>query len=500
MDPRPERFLWRLAVGALTAIALWPIWSARFPPMQDYPGQVFYAEVLRLHGDPASDFDRYYEFRFHPVYATFYLTTLAFARVLPIELAGKLSLSIYPALIALLALRLRRRLGGSGGFGALLLFPFAFNQQYFYGNINYFLSLPLFLFALLDFEEFLEGPLRTRSVVRQAAWQVALVVTHPLSHLVYAGMALACGLLTLRRTDGGWRKLGTAAAIALTLLAAVWLEGKGLSPSEGSMGPKLDWLPLPSTLGFFALMFDGMQPWNRPDVGTLLLWAGVLVLAGLAFASARRARDTGVVPRRFVIALGLATLGWLALPFQIGDFTYINVRIAALVYFLIALLVAHLPFGRLQACGLVALLGLCMVASAAKQARLSAEAEEILPVLQRIPPRSRILPLIFDPVSEELDPYWFGPHVQEYNYFHVVVGGGFNPYLFGSPVDPVRVRAAETRPAPRIGRPDEFRWERHGADYQYFLVRGAPPGLAPYLGLHADNVYASGKWMLFKRR
>src|ERR1700704_4826669 len=119
-------------------MTLWPIWSARFPPMQDYPGQLFYSDVLHLHNDQASDFDRYYEFRFHPIYATFYAATLAFAKFVPIELAGKLSLSLYPVLIAVAVLRLGRRVGtGSGAWGALLLFPFAFNQQYFYGNINY---------------------------------------------------------------------------------------------------------------------------------------------------------------------------------------------------------------------------------------------------------------------------------------------------------------------------------------------------------------------------
>jgi hypothetical protein len=80
------------------------------------------------------------------------------------------------------------------------------------------------------------------------------------------------------------------------------------------------------------------------------------------------------------------------------------------------------------------------------------------------------------------------------------VGGGFNPYLFGSPIDPVRLKTGEERPAPRVGHPEEFTWERHAADYSCFLVQGAPNGLAEYLGLHCNRISASGKWTLFERK
>jgi hypothetical protein len=79
------------------------------------------------------------------------------------------------------------------------------------------------------------------------------------------------------------------------------------------------------------------------------------------------------------------------------------------------------------------------------------------------------------------------------------VGGGFNPYLFGSPVDPVHAQPGEERPAPSVSRPDAFTWEAHASDYQYFLVLGVPEGLLRYMGLHSREVATSGQWMLFAR-
>lgn len=496
-----QKHLWWITVAVFLCMTLWPIWSARFPPMQDYPGQLFYAEVLRAHNDPASDYDRYYEFRFHPVYATFYLTTLAFARFVPIELAGKLSLSLYPVLIALVVLRLGRRVGTSFvPWGALLFFPFAFNQQYFYGNITYILSLPILMLALLDFEDFLSGAMRAGPVVRHALWQVALVITHPLSFLVFLAMAVIGAIVTRRRTNNAWGKLAATIGTALLVLVAVWLAERGTRLSDVSGLSGVVWLPPAVTLGFFGLMFDGMQPLRDADPETLLLWGGVLAVLLAACVTAWRTRVPSSFPSRYSIFLGLSILGMFALPFQIGDFSYLNVRLAALVYFLVALCAAQMQFNKWLACCMVGLLALCLVDSIAKQARISAETNDILPVIRSIPPHSRILPLVFDPGSPELDKFWFAPHVQEFNYYHLLVGGGFNPYLFGSPVDPVRPKPGEERPAPSVGRPDEFTWELHAADYPYFLVQGAPGGLPQYLGLHCNKISASGKWMLFARK
>lgn len=501
MKSPTQKHLWWITVAAFLGLTLWPIWSSRFPPMQDYPDQLLYAEVLRVHDDPASEYQRYYDYRLHPVYATFYLTTLAFAVFVPIENAGRLSLSLYPVLIALVVLRLGRRASaGHVPWGGLLFFPFAFNQHYFHGNLDSVLSLPILVFALLDFESLLAGSMRAGSILKQAGWHVALVITHPLTYLAYLALAVIGAVVTWRRTNQARRKLAATLTTALLVLAAVWLSERGTRLADATGLSGTAWLPPAATLGFFGLMFDGMQPLKHAEPKALISWGAVLAVLLAACVAAWRTRATSSLPIRYAIYLGLAFLGMLALPFQIGDFSYLNLRLAGMVYFLVALCAAYLPFNKWLAGCLIGLLASCLVDSISKQARISAETNDILPVIQRIPPHARILPLMFDPGSPELDKTWFAPHIQDFDYYHLIVGGGFNPYLFGSPVDPVRPKPGEERSAPRIDRPYDFTWKQHGADYQYFLVQGAPSGLPQYLELHCDKVSQSGKWMLFARR
>ena len=75
ISQRNEELAWNVAVAGFLCLALWPLWSARFPPMQDYPQHLLHAHVLLVHDDPAFDYNRYYECAIRPVYATFFLAT-----------------------------------------------------------------------------------------------------------------------------------------------------------------------------------------------------------------------------------------------------------------------------------------------------------------------------------------------------------------------------------------------------------------------------------------
>ena len=130
-----QALVWRVTVGAFLCLALWPLWSARFPPMQDYPQHLAQAQMLAARNDPAFEYHRYFDFHLRPVYATFYLVTLFLSRFVPIEIAGKLTLSLYPVLVTVLVARLgRRSQPDTVSWGALLLFPMAFNQQVLHGE------------------------------------------------------------------------------------------------------------------------------------------------------------------------------------------------------------------------------------------------------------------------------------------------------------------------------------------------------------------------------
>ena len=499
-----------LAVAVFTALALWPLWSRRFPPMQDYPEQLFYTQGLAVSGDPAFDYDRYYEFGLHPLYSTFYVATLGFAKLAPFEVAGKLALSLYALLVALLVLRLARRKtnGGEGGaapWGALLFFPFLCNQQYYFGNLNYLYSLPLLLLALLDLEDLLRGELRPWPVVRHALWQTALFVTHPLTFLVYGAMA-ALTVILHRRVRRLGSKVVAAAALALVFAGILWRANQAVQSSQGfgtsAMGA-MDWLPLNDTLKFAALMFTGMEWSQGPDLVALALWIALAVLVVGAARAARAAKADASrqpIPFGHVLMLVLIVAAVLVLPFRVGTFSYINLRLTAVAYFVCALLASHVRFAGWRVAALLVLAGASVVDSGVRQRRVSAEVGEILPVVERIPPRSRILPLVFDRDSPELEGYWFDPHLHDHHYYHVVVGGGFNPYLFGSPLRPVRFDEKERRPSPGEFFPQNFSWQTHAADYQYFVVRGGPKQVADYFSARCNPLVSSGPWTLYERR
>ncbi len=496
---RSQRLAWRITVGAFLCMALWPLWSARFPPMQDYPQHLFQTQVLRAHNDPAFDYNRYYEFRLRPVYATFFLTTLFFAKFVPIETAGKLSLSLYPVLIAIIVVRLGRRLGREvAPWGALLFFPLAFNQQYFLGNINYFLSLPLLILILLDYEDLLGGTLGAWPFVRHSFWQVALFMTHPFTFDVYVSLAVVAAFMARRKTREFKIKVSASLGVAIILLVASWVKSEGTSSPGFSAIQGITWLSPKDTMEFFASMFNGMQGVGSADYVAWVLWGSVFsVVLGALIVDWRERRHP---PLLYVVFFILTIAGLIILPSGIGTYSYINLRTAAIIYFLIALLVAQVRFKGWLACCLAALLGLCMIDSMAKQARISAEVKEILPIVRRIPPNSRILPLVFDRGSPELDRHWFDPHLHDHNYYHILVGGGYNPYLPRDPLNPVHYKKGEERPAPSEYHPGQFSWEDDSADYQYFLIRSMPKGAEEYMSKTCNKICVSGEWTLFERK
>ena len=498
MGERASGRLFGLAVAAFLVLALSPLWSTPCPALQDYPEQLFHAHVLSARGDPALDYELHYEAGLRPAYSAFYLATLLFARFAPIEVAGRLALALYPLLIAVLVVRIGRRLGPAHRpWGALLLFPLAFHQQYFLGNVQYLLSLPLLLLALFDLEDAGGDRLRPGLVLRQVVWQVLLWITHPLTTLAYVALALVRAATDRRPRTRRWTRLALATGLALGLFAASALVDQRSAPPGAGTFANAAWLPPATTLRYVALMFTGMRWSTGPEPLAVLLWSGI---AAVVAAGAWLGRGGARVPGAWPTFLALAVVALFALPFRAAEFSYVNVRVAAIAYFLAALIVAHVRLRGSAAALLVGLAALCTLDSTRKQARLSREIEEVLPVVRRIPRNARILPLVFEASSPELDPVWFQPHLHDHDYYHVLVGGGFSPYLLQSAVHPVRYKPGQERPAPGEFLPRRFTWDLHAADFEYFLVRGAPQAFARYVEPGCEELATSGRWVLFGRR
>lgn len=500
--------IWWCAFAAFTVISLWPIWSERFPPMQDYPEHLLHAQMLSHRHDPRFNYDRDFEFHPTPVYATFFAVTVGLSKFLPIEVAGKMALSLYIVLVAALVIRETRRLGSNVVcWGLLLFFPLAFNQPYFQGNTNFCYSLPLLIFALLDADDLSSQSLRVWPLTRHAALQLALFFTHPLTFLVYLGLTFVAGILSwpdrakCRRALIAW--LAGSGVFVVWLMAEKW-AGTG-SGAFGKTGVFFSWRPVGETAGFTACMFTGMRWHDGIDALPATLW---IVALALAFATwfTNPTRKQPCLHVHLVI-FGLTAASIFLLPFSVHDSSHPDVRLvsflgwrmAAISYFFLSLLVGQVKFRGPWAIAFVVCVSWILLLSVQKQQRISREIRTIEDVIYKIPPNSRILPLVFNRTTPELDPASFDMHLHVHNYYHVLVGGGLNPYFFPAPLHLIHLRPGINLPAPGEYSPRAFRWEEHADNYQYFLVRSPPVAFLLYMTGNTEPISSSGEWLLLKR-
>ncbi|MBI3557255.1 MAG: hypothetical protein HY074_13410 [Deltaproteobacteria bacterium] len=489
-----SRSAWLAAVALFTLAALWPIWSDRFLAMQDYPLHLLQTQMIQFRNDPAFDYSRNFELVLSAgPYMTFYALTLAFGLLFPIEVAGKLSVSVYVLLVAGLVLAISRyRRTDFPSWGLLVFFPLIFNQQFFLGNVNFLYSMPLLLLALLDLERAHKGPW---SAVRMLGWQLSLFFTHPFTFLLYVAMGAFLLLWDMRlksRPAAHWRLVLLTAA---GCLQACWLLfERQASQAEGAIAAAPKWVPLKSSLNYLGFMFNS-GGFSRLAV---IPWLAVLAVVALALWQERKSRARHSL--RYLWLAAACALAVFVFPFRLYDYTFINLRMAALAYFFVALFLGGVRFSPVAVAVLVLSLAWCMFGLIAKQHRISVEIAEVLPVVEVIPRNSTLLPLVFDRSSPEFAGTTFDPHLHDHNYYHLVVGGGFNPYLFQTHLNPVRYKPQARRPAPAQYQPFLFRYEQHGAPYQYYLVRGGRPADEAYFSRFSTVIKKSGRWALYRQR
>ena len=499
-DPAPvpsqrDRTIFLISLCLLTVASLWPLWATRFLPMQDYPQHLFLAHVTATFQDPSLNWQEFYrvDLGFRP-YMLWYLTVKLLAGVFETEVIGKIVFSLYILLITLLALD-ARRLARPGflPWGALLLYPFAFNQMYFMGFANYILSLPLLFLALLDLDR-LACRLSAGKLARQAIFCTLLFLNHPYSVLVYIVLAAIWALVDRSRSESLSMLLPPG---ALCLFFTLWfLTQHGPSSAPMALPWKVTWWPLDGSWTYYLLQFTGMRWTGGPRWLTVLLW-GLALLPFLLFWH-RSGRDDPAWRR--LAALYLATVaGVTFLPFWMGYYAYFNLRMAPVSYFALALLFCRIPVpsraGLALACVVLALL----IGSIQTQKAVAREAETIVPVLAAARQNALILPLIFDAASKTIDSlFFYQMHSHEPDYYHLLVGGGATPSLFPNAMMPVQYRPGLHLPYPETVL--DFSWKEHGAFYDYLLVRQAPGRLRRQLSGSCELVASSGPWCLFRNK
>jgi len=488
------------AVALFTAVSLWLIWSVRFPPMQDYPQHLSQVQILSEYSNPDYGYKDNFSVDLKPApYATFYAITLFFSKFFSIETAGKVAISLYVLLILFLVLKIMQHSKcNSFPWGVLLLFPFAFNQQYFLGNLNYLLSLPILLLALMDQKNLIQGEGVGRAAFIQVLWMLALFFTHPFTFLVYMFLSLI-NIILFFRNPNNFKKIFIL-SLSSALLFSFWFLTA--NPTEiSTLSPEAEnffWMPFNEILVYYLYIFTGMLWYDGPDRILIVLWISLASITVLSLLKHHNVDND--YHYEWLVFFAITTIAIFILPFAKGVFTYINLRLTAVSYFFLALVVGRINFKGFPKVVFILLLSAILFHSVVKQRSISKEIEEIKSILVKIPSKSSILPLVYDNNSVELDKRFFDPHLHNQDYYYVLVGGGLSPYIPDSPLLPVHFKPGKKPTAPDGYMPHMFKWKLHGTYYDYFLIRGLTKGLLPYISKKAFLLERSGKWLLFKKK
>lgn len=474
----------RLFLAALTVFSLAVVWGLPFPPLQDYPMRLFIGFAAATFDNPSYNWADFFEL--HNSYGSFSFT-FWFLRIFNphfgIEMAGKLLLSVYVCSVSAFAFfeaRKRSRVP----WALLMLVPLAFNQTYIIGLMGYFVSIPFLMFALRNLQSVAERPLTPRRFASHLVFQSLIFFCHPFTSVVYVGLAGLASLL--RRGRAFLRSFVLVGGFAAFFV--LWYE----SSSSGGFEFSPRWWPLGSVFEFFLLMFSGMTITNGPDRISAGLW--LCIFAFTAY-SAFRMRGRINVPRSDLILLIAAVAGFAALPFSPGSpYTYFNLRLAAVVYFLGAVVLSYIGMCRAAGRVFAVLIAATAVWQGVLHYKLSAEISEIKPIMAKMEKNSVVLPAVADGKSAHLDPlyfYQFHNHVPEY--YHFLVGGGANPELIDNPGFPIKYRHPQRMLAVAGSRD----WKDYACCYRYVIARGKifekTGSLGPF-----RKIAHSGLWHLFE--
>jgi hypothetical protein len=496
----------------LAVAALWvlPLWVTPFPPMVDYPQQLSLAAILRWYGDPSRRFRETYELALWAPHGLFKLLVAGLAWVLPINVAGRLVVSLSLVAVGAAAVALCRQAGRPGVY-ALLALALTYNYAFFWGFVDNLLAYPLALGGLALADALFDRPFTARSWLALAGVGVLFYTVHLQFLLLFAG---AVGWIAIcRRPD--WRRLalwlsalipGLAAGLAAMAYGVLRSPVGVITAYERRMRqaptvrlPVLDKLArLPETL------FGPTADWWA--------WASFgLLLTVVTLAVIFRARD----PRHpaFLRATRFATLaGWLAflylvLPEFRGGYL-IAQRIAP---FAAMVAVTALPVPRLDRRRLVAMAAAVLVIFQIGQTlagflRFREESAGLSELLAGTEPGESLAGLVFERSSAS----WPGmPVYLHFPAYYQVFKGGRILFSFAE----LFQTSARFRPgrswddlltkwnewSPRL-----FDYDRHAGRFRYFLLRGDLADVADAFGGREPaelglSLQRSGRWWLFER-
>jgi len=322
-----------LTAGAvLLALFSVPIFSTVLPPLFDYPNHLARFWVLATGGDA------FYAVHWAP------LPNLAgdlivplLARVVPLDLAGKLFLVMIFALIVGGAASLNRVVHGGWRLWPLLTVAFLYNRQFLWGFVNYLFGLGLAVCGAALWL-WLEPARIWLRLIASALVALLCFFSHIAAFGLYAliilGLEMQPAMADLRSRR--WTALGRRAVLfaAQFLIPAAIILGSWRSVAAGGIG-YAGWWRKPDLL--FSVFDNYSRPFDIACFALLLILFGVL-------AGRRRLQ----IAPRLVPALVLVFAAYLLLPSQLLSGSGLDHRIpVALFALLVAAAAPRFPSRRM---------------------------------------------------------------------------------------------------------------------------------------------------------
>lgn len=498
-----DRHLILIVGGMLLCMLLAALWWNHYLPMQDYPQHLFMAEVASSYDEPKFDWQENYELRggFGPYRAT-YIAQQFLGAMTDIEMGGKLLATFYILLVGLVAYRVFCDSDSDvAPWGVLLFFPLCFHPMYFYGFLNFTLSIPLLVLVLLQLKLIILAKPTWRKLAVQGLFVVALFMLHPFTLLVYLVLATASALWLGRISWGCFR--GLVFALFAALLFVGWSSYDSAMTSSTGEGITLDslnmkWWPVKWNLSFLAMTFTGLRFMQNPVWWVALVWS--LLLLPLA-AGLWHFRTQGSFTKYwFGLLFLMALAGYFVLPFSVvtdNRYTFFNVRMAPIFLFLLMPFIAGLPIGKKMGRLMALLCIILTLYSVNLHHRVSRELESFIPLFDKMEPNAAVLPLVGLAPSSIMDPFFYANFYSHFPfYYHVIKGGGVNPDMFAARLMPVGFR--ENKRPSRPSHRELHLWLKHRAQYDYVIARRVPDVVIKQLEQYGTFLDSAGPWALYK--
>ncbi|HEX2561255.1 hypothetical protein [Phenylobacterium sp.] len=425
-----------IAIGALFAPAL----MVTMPPLLDYPNH--YARLWLLAGGiDAPPLTSIYavDWAFATTNIGIDLLAASVGKLIGIDRLGPLLVALSSALPVIGAVLLHRRLFGQWTWWQVGFAMAGWGMTVLAGFLNFQIGLGLALLAAVADLQLAQSS-RTATVVFRVAASAALLVVHPFASLFYAVLAAALALGPEIRPLLSWR--GAVAAAARVLLAAAPIAAPVLlfvlfapnMPTQGEETAGVIW-PKFSPAYAIEVLLGGVRTYDP------LLDLPLLMVLALAIPLAGRLKRLQAHGGLTLAAAGLALVS-LAMPEQIGDTAWMNLRlpVMALLTFLVSVnpLAVTRREAAIAACGLLVVTLSRTAGVGGVWVMRQPDIAALQRVLAHVPAGAAVLPVTTLPPDQLLRRHvgrftYGGPSHTHYATLVIPWRQAFTPILFTTP-------------------------------------------------------------------